>query len=93
MRERTQELAAANAQLQAEAAQRQQAEQARQEVLRQLMTAQEEIQRRIARELHDQFGQSTAAPRLWATQLSEVMDDPNGGSSGSHSSRPSGRAG
>jgi two-component system CheB/CheR fusion protein len=74
--ERTQALATTNAQLQAEAAQRRAAERERQEVLRQLMTAQEDVQRHIARELHDQFGQSTAALRLWAAQLSAAKDDP-----------------
>jgi two-component system CheB/CheR fusion protein len=74
--ERTEALVRANQALEAEAEQRREAEQARQEVLRQLVTAQEEIQGRIALELHDQFGQSTAALRLWAAQLSAHLKDP-----------------
>jgi two-component system, chemotaxis family, CheB/CheR fusion protein len=54
--ERTKALTATNRALQEEIAQRRRAEQARQEVLRQLVTAQEEVQRRVALELHDVFG-------------------------------------
>jgi PAS domain S-box-containing protein len=78
VQERTEALVAANEALKAEAAQRREAEQARQEVLRQLVTTQEDVQGRIALELHDQFGQSTAALRLWAAQLSAHLDDPQG---------------
>lgn len=55
--ERTSELAAANAALQAEIAERTIAERTRQQLLHQLVTAQEEERRHIARELHDQLGQ------------------------------------
>lgn len=55
--ERTAELAVANASLQAQVAERVQSEQARRQLLQQLVTAQEEERRHIARELHDQLAQ------------------------------------
>jgi len=76
VQERTADLVMANQALEAEAAQRRKAEQERQAVLRQLVTMQEDVQGRIALELHDQFGQSTAALRLWAGHLSAAAQDP-----------------
>jgi signal transduction histidine kinase len=57
VRERTAELAQANEVLQAEIAERRRVERARTELLRRLVTAQEDERRHIARELHDQIGQ------------------------------------
>ncbi|MFV9504671.1 MAG: chemotaxis protein CheB [Oscillochloridaceae bacterium umkhey_bin13] len=55
--ERTAELAVANVALQTQVAERMQSEQARQQLIQQLVTAQEEERRHLARELHDQLAQ------------------------------------
>jgi signal transduction histidine kinase len=64
--ERTAELSRVNRTLQAEVAEHKKAEAARGQLLRRLVTAQEEERRRISRELHDQMGQylSTLMLRL-----------------------------
>ncbi len=64
VQERTRELKEANETLQAEIIERRQAEKDRVRVLRQLVTAQEDERKRIARDLHDHLGQQLIAMRL-----------------------------
>jgi signal transduction histidine kinase len=72
VQERTSELADANVALQAEINERELAEQARQLLLRQLVNAQEEERRRIARELHDQMGQDLTVLMLGLKALRDA---------------------
>ena len=67
--ERTAELAQTNTSLREQIAERQRAESARQELLRQLVNAQEDERRRISRELHDELGQQVSALSLKLSML------------------------
>jgi signal transduction histidine kinase len=71
--ERTRELAEANAALRAEIAERQVAEEQKIDLLKRLVTTQEDERRRIARDLHDQLGQRLTALRLKIASLREVV--------------------
>jgi PAS domain S-box-containing protein len=76
--ERTAELARANALLRREAAERQRAELAGTELLRRLVTAQEDERRRVAHDIHDGVTQLTAAAALHvdeALSLATGLDD------------------
>jgi signal transduction histidine kinase len=69
VQERTGELEQSNAALLAEAEERRRAVQARQTVMRQLATAEEDERSRISRDLHDQSGQLLAVLTLGLRQL------------------------
>ena len=69
---RTTDLAAANVSLQREIVERGQAQLARDEVMRQLITAEEQQRQRISRELHDQMGQQLTALLLGLQSLKDV---------------------
>lgn len=75
VQQRTAELATANEALQVEMIERKQAEDERIEILQQLVTAQENERRRIARDLHDQLGQQLTALRLKLEILRKMCDD------------------
>jgi PAS domain S-box-containing protein len=78
VRERTAELALANHTLRDEIGQREQAERARTELHARLAFAQEDERRRIAREMHDQFGEQLTALELGISLLkSECADRPD----------------
>jgi signal transduction histidine kinase len=72
VQERTSDLAEANAVLHTQIGQRERAEQARQLLLRQLVTAQDEERRRISRELHDQMGQDLTVLMLGLKALRDA---------------------
>jgi PAS domain S-box-containing protein len=71
VKERTAELALANASLREEMIERERAERARTELLSRLVFAQEDERRRIAREMHDQFGEQLTALGLGIRSLEE----------------------
>jgi signal transduction histidine kinase len=81
--ERTSELSRVNENLQSEISKHKESEAARLELLRRLVTAQEEERRRISRELHDQTGQHLAALLLG---LKTLNNSTNNGSSSLHQS-------
>jgi PAS domain S-box-containing protein len=72
VRERTAELAQANASLRAEMGERERAERARTELLARLVFAQEDERRRISREMHDQFGEQLTALGLKIGMLKDA---------------------
>jgi signal transduction histidine kinase len=78
--ERTAELQHANASLHREAAERRRAELARTELLRRLVTAQEDERRRVAHDIHDGVTQLAAAAALHIDEAlslaTELDDDP-----------------
>ena len=77
VRERTAELAQANESLRAEMIERERAERGRTELLGRLVFAQEDERRRIAREMHDQFGELlTALTRKIETLGESTRDNP-----------------
>lgn len=76
--ERTKELRTANTQLQVEIVERTRLEQERAELLRALVSSQEDERRRIARELHDQLGQSISALTVGLSMLTHsALQDGN----------------
>lgn len=81
--ERTGELSRVNENLQTEISKHKESEAARLELLRRLVTAQEEERRRISRELHDQTGQQLAALLLGLKTLNNAT---NNGSTSLHKS-------
>jgi len=71
VKERTAELALANASLREEMIERERAERARTELLSRLVFAQEDERKRIAREMHDQFGERLTALGLGIRALKD----------------------
>jgi signal transduction histidine kinase len=78
VRERTKELALANAELRREAKEHARAEQQRLDLVRRIVGTQEQERKRISRELHDQLGQLLTALRL---RLEKLQQPTNGGAS------------
>jgi PAS domain S-box-containing protein len=78
VRERTAELARANVSLQIEMREREVAERARTELLGRLVFAQEDERRRIAREMHDQFGEhlTSLSRRIEGLKRAVASDSP-----------------
>src|SRR6185436_14876097 len=72
VQQRTTDLPAANLSLQREIVERGQAQLARDDVMRQLITAEELQRQRISRELHDQMGQQLTALLLGLQSLKDI---------------------
>jgi PAS domain S-box-containing protein len=75
VRERTAELGRVNESLRAEMGERERAERARTELLGRLVFAQEDERRRIAREMHDQFGEQLTALGHRIAALKDAIGD------------------
>ncbi len=75
VQERTAELDAMNGALRDEIIERRRGEDSRQDLLRQIVSAQEEERRRISRELHDEVGQHLAALMLGLKSLEDRPAD------------------
>ncbi len=73
---RTADLSQTNAILQEEVRERQRIEAERVELLRRIIFAQEDERRRIAREMHDQFGQQLTALKMKLDKLSRESGEP-----------------
>ncbi|MGH7958089.1 MAG: PAS domain-containing sensor histidine kinase [Opitutaceae bacterium] len=76
VQERTAALDAVNGALRDEIIERQRAEASRQELQRQLASAQEDERRRISRELHDEIGQHLTALMLGLKSLETISGEP-----------------
>jgi len=75
VRERTARLVESNEQLRREMSERERAEASREALRRQLLNAQEEERRRIARELHDQMGQNLTVLNLGLKSLHDAAPE------------------
>jgi len=75
VQERTAKLVESNEQLRREMSERERAEASREALRRQLLNAQEEERRRIARELHDQMGQNLTVLNLGLKSLHDVAQE------------------
>ena len=75
VRERTAELARANESLREEMRERERADRARTDLLARLVFAQEDERRRIAREMHDQFGEQLTALGHRIASLKDACGD------------------
>ena len=75
VQERTAKLVESNEQLRREISERERAEEAREALRRQLIHAQEEERRRIARELHDQMGQNLTVLNLALKSLHDAAPE------------------
>lgn len=75
VRERTRELAEAYRELKMQSRERRKIERERIAILRRLVTTQEDERRRIARDMHDQFGQQLTALRLKLEALKDLSGE------------------
>jgi len=74
--ERTKELAEANQQLREEIVQRTAIERQRGDLLKRVVSSQEDERRRIARDIHDKLGQRVTALRLQIASFGDAIRDP-----------------